>query len=663
MERVLTMEIKRICVVGAGTMGHDIAELLALYGYDVILADIDENIVRKAIDKIRWSLSEIERRKRSTKLVEHVLEKIETTIHIEEAGGRCDYVIETVPEDIDIKKKIFSMLDKSCKDNCILASNTSTIPITELAEATRRPEKIIGLHFSNPLVVIPAVEIILSKYTSKDVLETTKKLVESIGKKYVLVKKDIPGFIVNRINLRIFSEALKLVEEGTDYKLIDAAFIHRLGFSIGLFEALDLAGIDVIYNIIRGIRNRGFTIEHHHILEKFVSANKLGLKSGEGFYKYKAPNKYSRPKLYSTDDIYKLDLLRVLSPGVNEAMYLLGENIASAEDIDKAMVMIMNYPKGILSYADEFGLDIIYDKLIKMYSSLGKEYYKPDKYLKSLIEKGFYGVKTGRGIYTWKFEKTSFGPVNYFKLNDYAVVKMNRPEKLNALNEEMWRGLEKAFAKADEDEDIRIVILTGEGKAFSAGDDISVMGSWTSIMDGRRFFDEYAKPFIEKMLFIEKPIIMAVNGIAFGGGMEIALLGDIIITKKDSEFSIPETLIGAFPPIASSLGFTLYGRRILRYACTGERINSEEAEKLGFVDIVAEKELFWPIIMEFVDKLRRSSPLGIKAVKRISNMIKRSFQEYMSVAVDELTILSGSEDFEEGMKAFKEKRKPVWNGK
>ena len=657
------MEIKRICVVGAGTMGHGIAELLALYGYDVTLADINEDILQKAIGKIKWSLNEIEKKKGLTELVEYVLGKIKTTVDIEELGGRCDYVIEAVPEDIDIKKKVFSILDNSCNDSCILASNTSTIPITEIAEATRRLEKVIGLHFSNPPLIIPAVEIILSKYTSKDVLETTKKLVESIGKKHILVKKDLPGFIVNRINLRVFSEAIKLVEEGVDYKLIDAAFMHRLGFPMGLFEVLDLIGIDVVFKVIKEMRKRGFIVEQPYILEKFISENKLGLKSGEGFYKYKAPNKYSRPKLYSTDDIYRLDLLRILSPGVNEAMYLLEENVASAEDIDNAMEMIMSYPKGILSYADEFGLDTIYNKLNKMYNSLGKEYYKSGKYLKSLVEKGFYGVKTGRGIYTWKFEEASFGPVNYFKLNDYAVVKMNRPEKLNALNEDMWRGLEKAFAKADEDKDIRVIILTGEGKAFSAGDDISVMGSWISIMDGRRFFDEYAKPFIEKMLFIEKPIIMAVNGIAFGGGMEIALLGDIIVSRRDSEFSVPEALIGAFPPIASSLGFALYGRKILRYACTGERISPEEAKKLGFVDIVVEKELFWPVIIEFVDKLRRSSPLGVKAVKRTSNMIKRSFQEYMSVSVDELTILSASEDFEEGMKAFKEKRKPVWSGK
>jgi enoyl-CoA hydratase/3-hydroxyacyl-CoA dehydrogenase len=162
---------------------------------------------------------------------------------------------------------------------------------------------------------------------------------------------------------------------------------------------------------------------------------------------------------------------------------------------------------------------------------------------------------------------------------------MNRPDKLNALNEEMWEGLNEAFLEAERDPEVRAVVITGKGRAFCAGDDIAVMGSWKSFLDGKEFFTNIAMPLLNTISNYKKPVISLVNGIAFGGGLELNLAFDIVIASDDAVFSVPEGLIGAMPPIASSLGLAVIGRRMIRYCLTGDQMDAEEAKQLGIVDI------------------------------------------------------------------------------
>ncbi len=654
--------ISRIGVVGAGTMGHGIAELFALYGYKVIMSDINEDILKAALEKIRWSLSRIGSKRGVPDLADMILKNIETTTDLKHLASSSDYIIEAVTENVNIKKDVFSTLDRYSKEKCILASNTSSIPIGELAEGVERPEKIIGLHFSNPTILIPAVEIILSKHTSKEVLNKTVELVKSIGKDYIVVKKDVPGFIVNRINLRIFGEALRLVEEGVMYEAIDKAFVHRLGFPMGLFETMDLVGLDVFLNVLTEMVKRGFKINPPKIVENLVNKGKIGLKSGVGFYKYPGPGVYSRVRNLPDDNMYNVDIVRIIANGVNEAAYLIREGVADDISIDKAMKKIMNLPRGILEYADELGIDLIVERLNNAYNKYGDDFYKPDPLLEEMHSSGLLGKKTGKGFYEWSVEKYVYGPVNYYKYHDYAVVKMNRPKKLNALNEAMWSGLKKALETADDDPNIRAVIVTGEGRAFCAGDDIGVMGRWKGISDAEKFFYDKAAPLLMKFLDMKKPVIMAVNGLAYGGGMEILLFGDMVVSSEEAGFSVPEVLIGAMPPMASTLGILLLGRRIIPYCLTGDRIDPYKARELGIVDIVAPKENFWPIVLEIVDKIRRAAPLGIAGVKKASNTMKFLAISSLNIGISELIRLSRTRDFKEGMLAFKERRRPRWEG-
>lgn len=645
--------IRRVLVVGAGTMGHSIAELCAISGYSVTLVDVSEEILSGALNKIRWSLGKLGLN------IGEVLGRIATTVDLAGAARGADYVIEAVVEKSEVKREVFRVLDENCMEEVVLATNTSTIPITEISEATRRRERVVGLHFFNPPVLIRFVEIIRGNYTSEDTVNKTVEFAKSIGVDYIVVGKDVPGFVANRINNRVFMEAARLVEAGFRPEEIDSAVRFRAGLPMGVFEVLDFSGIDVAYNAMLETKKREPGLEIPRVLEEKVREGKLGMKTGEGFYKYRGV--YGRAPL-SKSLAYRVSPIQLFAPGINEACWIMRNGVASREAVDKAMTKGMSYPKGILEYADSYGIDRVVGILEKRRSETGLKEYEPDSLLIELKERGKLGVKSGEGFYKYSYEVMDFGPVRYEKRDKYAMITMRRPEKLNALNEEMWRGLTQAFRRARQDE-VRAVLITGEGRAFCAGDDIAVMGSWKSVVDGAKFFEEVASPLTQELLNYDLPVISLVNGYAFGGGMELNMLFDVVVAAEEATFAIPEGTIGAIPPIASTLGYLLFGKRILKHALTGEPLDAWEARDLGLVDIVVPKEMLEDVGVELVDGVSRVAPLSAKAIKRCVNSVRALLIDSMGIASKEIELLVSSEDFKEGMSAFLEKRKPSWKNR
>lgn len=227
----------------------------------------------------------------------------------------------------------------------------------------------------------------------------------------------------------------------------------------------------------------------------------------------------------------------------------------------------------------------------------------------------------------------------------------------------MWSGLTEAFKKAKDDSEIRAVVITGEGRAFCAGDDIEMMNYWGSVAGAMEWNEKFSSPLINLLLNYPKPVISAVNGLAFGGGMELNILFDIIVASDDAMFAIPEGLIGALPPLASSMGVGFISRKIARYALTGDWMSAKQAKELGLVDIVVPHDQLEIATVEIVEKAKKIAPLSSMAIKRAVNSIRNSYLQQLQSASQDLLILSATEDFKEGMRAFVERRQPKYKGK
>ena len=282
------MEIKKIGVVGAGAMGNGIAQTAAQIGFDVVMRDIEIRFVEGGMKNIeRFLLKSVEKGKMDAKQKDTIIGRIKGTINMEDLKD-VDFVVEAVVEDLDLKKSVFKQLDELCKPDVILASNTSSMSITEIAASTTRPDKVCGMHFFNPVPLMRLVEIIRGYSTSDDTVNTTTELAQKMGKTTVEVKKDSPGFIVNRIMIPHMIEAIKIVEEGiASIEDVDKAVKNGLNYPMGPFELMDLTGIDIAYFVTQYFFNE-LNKENKwvapNLLKTMVRAGKFGKKAGGGWY-------------------------------------------------------------------------------------------------------------------------------------------------------------------------------------------------------------------------------------------------------------------------------------------------------------------------------------------------------------------------------------------
>ena len=282
------MGIKKIGVVGAGAMGNGIAQVSAQIGYDVVMRDIEMRFVEGGMKSIERFLSKsVEKGKIDASEKETVIGRIKGTTDMDDLKD-VDFVVEAVIEDLDLKKSVFKELDELCKPDVILASNTSSMSITEIAASTARPDKVCGMHFFNPVPIMRLVEVIRGYSTSDETIVTTTELAQKMGKTTVEVKKDSPGFIVNRIMIPHMIEAIKIVEEGiASIEDVDKAVKNGLNYPMGPFELMDLTGIDIAYFVTQYFFNE-LNKENKwvapNLLKTMVRAGKFGKKTGGGWY-------------------------------------------------------------------------------------------------------------------------------------------------------------------------------------------------------------------------------------------------------------------------------------------------------------------------------------------------------------------------------------------
>ncbi len=285
------MQIKKVGVLGAGAMGNGIAQLAAQIGCEVVMRDIEDAFVERGMKSIDKFLSKsVEKGKIEAKEKVAIMGRIKGTTDMADLKD-VDFLVEAVLEDLDLKKKVFKELDEICRPEIVLSSNTSSMSITEIAAATSRPEKVCGMHFFNPAPLMRLVEIIRGYYTSDETVATATELAKKMGKVTVEVKKDTPGFIVNRIMTPHFLEAIKMLEEGiASAEDIDTAVKNGLNYPMGPFELMDLTGIDIAYHVTEYFHkelNQELKWIAPNLMKSMIKAGKLGRKTGAGWYDYK----------------------------------------------------------------------------------------------------------------------------------------------------------------------------------------------------------------------------------------------------------------------------------------------------------------------------------------------------------------------------------------
>ena len=382
-----------IGVIGSGAMGSGIAQVAASSGHKVMVFDNSSSALEKAKKNLQASLQKlVEKQKITTEHSNSIFQNTHFITELEDLK-HCDLIIEAIIENLEIKQKLFSELEKIAKHGCVFASNTSSLSITSIASSCKHPELFLGIHFFNPATLMPLVEIIPGLASDEKTVGDVKNLISAWGKVTVLAK-DTPGFIVNRVARSFYGEALRIYEEGiADFATIDWAMKEIGGFKMGPFELMDLIGHDVNYVVTETVWKQFYfdpRFKPSLSQKRLLEAGFLGRKSSRGFYNYAEGQISPQP---NKDIVLGHAVFnRIIAMLINEAADTLYLKIAGKEDIDLAMTKGVNYPKGLLKWADEIGLKTVLDTLINLNELYQEDRYRPCILLKEMVKhkRSFY---------------------------------------------------------------------------------------------------------------------------------------------------------------------------------------------------------------------------------------------------------------------------------
>ena len=375
----------KVAIIGSGTMGSGIAQVAATSGCAVKLFDLNQEALTKSKNALESTLSKlVEKEKIDTVEKSRIQNNISYVNNLNELSD-SDLVIEAIVENLEVKRKVFSELETLVSKETILASNTSSLSIASIAASCQKPERVIGIHFFNPAPLMQLVEVIPAVQTSEEVLRQSVQII-SDWKKVVAVAKDTPGFIVNRVARPFYSESLRIYEEGVaDFATIDWAIKTVGEFKMGPFELMDFIGHDVNYVVTETVFTAFYfdpKFKPSFTQKRLLEAGFLGRKTGRGFYDYSKEMPLPKEDITLAKSIFE----RVFVMLINEAADTLFLNIASAKDIDNAMTKGVNYPKGLLAWADELGIQWCVDKIDELYNEYHEDRYRCSPILRRMAK-------------------------------------------------------------------------------------------------------------------------------------------------------------------------------------------------------------------------------------------------------------------------------------
>lgn len=378
-----------IGIIGAGAMGAGIAQVAATAGHTVFVFDLNADVIEKAKENWKTSVNKFaEKNKFSREKVHSILNNLKPTADLEDFKT-CDLIIEAIVENIEVKQKVFSDVEKIVSAACVLATNTSSLSIASIASACSPASRVIGIHFFNPATLMPLVEIIPAITTDAKVTASCRALIDSWGKTTVIAK-DTPGFIVNRVARSYYGESIRIYEEGiADFATIDWALKTFGGFRMGPFELMDFIGNDVNYKVTETVWQQFFyepRFKPSLTQKRLYEAKYFGRKSGKGYYDYSANAVAPTPN--QNEMLGKAIFKRVICMLINEAIDSYFLQLASKEDLEIAMEKGVNYPKGLLQWADEIGLENVLNTLTSLFNEYGEDRYRPSVLLKRMVREG-----------------------------------------------------------------------------------------------------------------------------------------------------------------------------------------------------------------------------------------------------------------------------------
>jgi enoyl-CoA hydratase/3-hydroxyacyl-CoA dehydrogenase len=665
------MFVFKAAVLGGGTMGGEIAQTIAVADIPVIVKDVEQKFVDAALEKSREvTKGQLDRLVSKEKLTQEAAD-----VRLEEVMGRItgatsyegfgdvDIVIEAVPEKMEIKQAVYAELDEVTSGHAILASNTSSLSVTEIGRATLRPHKVVGLHFFWPASVMPLVEVIGGEDTSRETVTTAFNFAQAIRKQPITCR-EVPGFVVNRILTSAAGEIWRAQEDGKlSIKKIDEAVTAANVLPMGPFFLADMSGLDIALHTAEYMQESyGDRFYVHKGMQKLVKEGKLGAKTGGvGFYKEGEPQVPGEADP-DADQLADLIMLKALV----EACSLLEERVSSVREIDLGMMAGagLDPRRGLFPpfwKADIEGLDTMLEKLEKYEASHGERFAAP-RILKRLVAQGRLGLKSGQGFYAYP-QGEGEGAVKLEKRGDGVAIAWLANPPMNAISPDVIADLGKVWEQVQADDEIKaMVIYSSLPVVYSAGADIKAFTKMDSPEKGAELINN-GHSLLRELGQSSVSTIAAINAIAYGGGCELAMSCDFRVAADSAVFGQPEINLGIIPGFGGTqrLARLVGPSKALEMNLTGDAVLAPEAREWGLVDdLVPDHELL-DVALSWARKLAQQAPLAVEQIKLVSH--KGDLDEGIEAEKEGFAKVFLSEDGREGIAAFLQKRRANWQGK